>query len=183
MNAHALAARDRCRAPCHADPGSPAADRRASAAAAAAGLPSSRRTFEHVMRDGGGVRRRARRARGRRRRQSAGCRAARRTRTSRCRAGPCRSCRAAARAPWFEITCAVPVLPDTSLPAIRALPPVPAPFTTIHRPSRIACSFSGSMSTFDCGGGAGTGFQPLPSSTAFSRCGVTRVPPLASVAM
>ena len=33
------------------------------------------------------------------------------------------------------------------------------------------------------GGGVGTGVHPLPSSTALSRCGVTRVPPLASVAM
>src|SRR5438270_13032555 len=39
------------------------------------------------------------------------------------------------------------------------------------------------MSAVDCGGGGGTGFQPVPSSTALSRCGVTRVPPLASVAM
>ena len=30
---------------------------------------------------------------------------------------------------------------------------------------------------------AGTGFHPVPSSTCFRRCGVTRVPPLASVAM
>ena len=44
----------------------------------------------------------------------------------------------AACAPSSEITCAVPVLPDTSRPAIRASPPVPVPFTTIHRPSRIA---------------------------------------------
>src|SRR3954465_12901741 len=39
------------------------------------------------------------------------------------------------------------------------------------------------MSIFDCGGGTGTGFHPGPSSTALSRWGVTRVPPLASVAM
>ena len=70
-----------------------------------------------------------------------------------------RSCRPRPR-PVFEMTCAVPVLPETSWPAMRARPPVPAPLTTIHRPSRIACSFSGSMSTFDCGGGGGTGFQP-----------------------
>ena len=85
--------------------------------------------------------------------------------------------------PAFEITCAVPVLPQTSWPSIRARPPVPPPLTTIHMPSRIAWSFSGVTSIFDCGGGAGTGFQPSPSSTALTRCGVTRVPPLASVAV
>ena len=47
-----------------------------------------------------------------RRRQSAGCRAARRTRTSRGRADRASSCPAAARPPSSEITCAVPVLPD-----------------------------------------------------------------------
>ncbi len=35
--------------------------------------------------------------------------------------------------------------------------------------------------TTDCGGGAGTGSQPLPSSTALTTCGVWRVPPLATV--
>ena len=72
-----------------------------------------------------------------------------------------------------------------SFPATRARPPVPLPLTTIHIPSRIACSFSGVMSNFDCGGGPGTAFQPspLPSSIALTRCGVTRVPPLAIVAM
>ena len=93
------------------------------------------------------------------RRRSSGCRAARRRRTSRCRAGPCR-CRAAASRPWFEMTWAVPVLPQTSCPVIRARPPVPPAFTTIQRPSRIACSFAGSTSIAACGGGVGTGFQP-----------------------
>ena len=47
----------------------------------------------------------------------------------------------------------------------------------------MACSLSGSSRALGCAGGCGTGFQPLPSSsTALSRCGVTRVPPLASVA-
>ena len=49
-----------------------------------------------------------------------------------------------------------------SFPATRARPPVPLPLTTAHIPSRIACSFSGVMSNFDCAGGVGTGFQPLP---------------------
>ena len=66
---------------------------------------------QHVLRDRRGVRRRERRARGRRRPQSAGCRAARRTTNQpwsrrslvgACRRRPC---------PAFEITCAVPVLP------------------------------------------------------------------------
>src|SRR2546426_9945167 len=78
------------------------------------------------------------------------------------------------------MTCAVPVLPDTSYPLICALCPVPAPLTTRNRPSRIACSLAGSSAACDFAPGRGTGFQPLPSSTALSRCGVTRVPPLAS---
>ena len=51
--------------------------------------------------------------------------------------------------PAFEITCAVPGLarrrrsPSTCALAARCR----APLTTIHRPSRIACSLSGSMST------------------------------------
>ncbi len=77
--------------------------------------------------------------------------------------------RAAAMRPAFEITCAVPVLPQTSCPSIRARPPVPPPLTTIHRPSRIAWSFSGVTSICDCGGGGGTGFQPSPSSTALQQ--------------
>ena len=115
--------------------------------------------------------------------QSAGCRAARRTRTSRGRADP-RSCarprraRPRARSPAPCRSC-----PRRRSPGIRARPPVPAPLTTIHSPSRIACRVSGFIATVDCGAGAGTGFQPLPSSTAFRRCGVTRVPPLASVAI
>ena len=67
----------------------------------------------------------------------AGCRAARRTRTSRCRGSPCRRSWPRAALPAFEITCAVPVLPETSCPSIRARPPVPAPLTTTHSPSRI----------------------------------------------
>ena len=43
--------------------------------------------------------------------------------------------------------------------------------------------WTGRIVACDCGTGTGTGFQPLPSSTAFIRCGVTRVPPLASAAM
>ena len=100
---------------------------------------------ENVMRDRAPRSARACRARGRRRRQSAGCRAARRTRTSRCRAGPCRAGRGR-RPRCCEITCAVPVLPETSWPWIRARPPVPPALTTIHSPSRMACSFSGSIS-------------------------------------
>jgi hypothetical protein len=65
---------------------------------------------------------------------------------------------------------------------MRELRPVPAWLTTIQSPSRIAFRFSGRMPT-STPGGAGTSFQPLPSSTAFRRRGVTRVPPLASVAM
>ena len=152
-------------------------------AAAADGRPASRRTCRGC--DARPTRRlaRASRVRGTRCRRSSGCRAARRTTNQPLSRRSLRFPRAAAR-PWFEITCAVPVLPATSLPCDRALvPPVPPPLTTIHMPSRIACSFSGSMSNFDCGGGVGTGFQPLPSSTALTRCGVTRVPPLASVAM
>ena len=68
----------------------------------------------------------------------------------------------AARRPWFEMTCAVPVLPATSLPATRARPPVPR--AVDHHPHPVAnrLQLSGVMSTFDCGGGAATGFQPLP---------------------
>ncbi len=159
-----------------------AASPRGSAAAAAACRPAWRRRCRGCA---GRPRRRwarACRARGRPRRRSAGCRAARRTRTSRCRAGP-RLPRAAAR-PWFEMTWAVPVLPETSWPAMRARPPVPAPLTTIHMPVADRLRASPAVtSIFDCGGGAATGFHPVPSSTALSRCGVTRVPPLASVAM
>ena len=57
-------------------------------------------------------------------RQSRGCPSARRTRTSRDRAGRDRVPRAACR-PSIEITCAVPVLPATSRPGMRARPPVP----------------------------------------------------------
>ena len=42
--------------------------------------------------------------------------------------------RAAAMRPVFEMTCAVPVLPQTSCPSIRARPPVPAPLTTHPHP-------------------------------------------------
>ncbi len=91
--------------------------------------------------------------------------------------------REAAARPWFEMTCADPVLPHTSFPAMRAVPPVPAALTTIQRPSRMAPSISGFISIVDCGAGVGTGAQPLPVSSALMRCGVTRTPPLASVAM
>ena len=47
--------------------------------------------------------------------------------------------------PAFEMTCAVPVLPDTSCPGIlRRAARAARSLTTIHMPSRIACSFSGS---------------------------------------
>ena len=87
-----------------------------------------------------------------------------------------------ARRPWFEITCAVPVLPATSRPAIRRAPPVPAPFTTIHRPSCIAASVSGlNADAVDRRRRRGTGFQPVrPRPSPSRRCGVTRVPPLAT---
>ena len=42
---------------------------------------------------------------------------------------------------------------------------------------------SGLKSTLDWGAGVGTSFHPEPSSTAFRKCGVTRVPPLAIVEM
>src|SRR5882762_4856500 len=83
---------------------------------------------------------------------------------------------------WLEMTCEVPVFPQTSCPSIRARPPVPAPLTTPHMPCRIASSFSGVTSTFDWGGGGGTGLSPVPSSIALTRWGVMRVPPLAIVA-
>ena len=90
--------------------------------------------------------------------------------------------RAAAR-PVLEMTCAVPVLPQTSLPSMRVRRPVPlGELTTFHMPSRIADSFSGLTSTTDCGGGAGTGFHCVPSETALRMCGVMRTPPLPSVA-
>ena len=146
-------------------PCSRGASPRASAAAAAACRPSSRSRSRGC---GGRSARhwgRGCRARGTPRRQSPGCRAARRTRTSRGRAGRVSSCRASRR-PVFEITCAVPVLPQTSLPSIRARPPVPPPLTTPHIPSRIACSFSGVTSTVDCGGG---GRHRLPARPVVDR--------------
>ena len=146
-------------------PASRGACRRASAAAAVASLPSSRGTSAA----------RASRSMPRwrcgchapktRRRRFPDCHAGRRRRTSRDRGGSWSS-RAAAR-PWFEITCAVPVLPQTSLPGIAARLAVPLPpLTTSHIPSRIACSFSGDTSTCDCGAGSGTassrGRRPWP---------------------
>ena len=86
--------------------------------------------------------------------------------------------------PCSEITCAVPVLPATSRPATFARRPVPAPLTTIHRPSRTADIVSGFSRNGTYGlGGAGTGCQPLPSSNALTSRGTTRVPPLATVAI
>ena len=58
---------------------------------------------------------------------------------------------------------------------------MPDAFTTIHSPSRSAASVSGLNATASATAGAGTGFQPWPSSMALSTCGVTRVPPLATV--
>jgi len=58
------------------------------------------------------------------------------------------------------------------LPGMRARAPVPAPLTTIHRPSCTADMVSGFNVTLDWTGGAGTGFQPCPSSIAFNRWGV-----------
>ena len=69
---------------------------------------------------------------------------------------------AAATRPLFEMTCAVPVLPHTSCPGIFARPPVPPALTTIHMPSRMAWSFSGVTSIFDCGGGSGTRLPAFP---------------------
>ena len=70
------------------------------------------------------------------------------------------------------MTCAVPVLPATLNPGMRARPPVPAALTTIHSPSCSASTVDSFILTTDCGGGAGTGCQPLPSSTALTTCGV-----------
>jgi hypothetical protein len=81
----------------------------------------------------------------------------------------------------MEMTCAVPVLPETSRPSSLARPAVPAPFTASHSPSCSAASVPGRNATRSATAGAGTGFQPLPSSTALITCGVTRVPPLATV--
>ena len=115
-----------------------------SAAAAAAALPSSRRTCR--ARDARPARRSApciAVLERRRRRQSAGCRAARRTRTSRCRADPWSVLPAAAAALVRDHLRRAGLAGDVvALDAARCAP-VPAPFTTIHRPSRIACSFSG----------------------------------------
>ena len=47
----------------------------------------------------------------------------------------------------------------------------------------MAAIVSGLRPDLACAGGVGTGFQPLPSSTALSTCGVTTRPPLASDAM
>ena len=58
---------------------------------------------------------------------------------------------------------------------------MPAALTTIHSPSCSASIVDCFILTVDCGGGAGTGSQPLPSSTALTTCGVKRVPPLATV--
>ena len=81
------------------------------------------------------------------------------------------------------MTWAVPVLPMTSRPASRPRPPVPARFTTNHSPSFTTSSVDGSMAARDFGTGRGAGANPSPSSTALSRCGVTRVPPLATAAI
>ena len=63
--------------------------------------------------------------------------------------------------------------PQTSCPAMRARPPVPAAVDDHPQPVVDGLRASpASSSTVDCGGGAGTGFQPLPSSTALTRCGV-----------
>jgi len=44
---------------------------------------------------------------------------------------------------------------------IRARPPVPAPLTTIHSPSRTALIVSGFNCTTERGAGGGTSFQPV----------------------
>ena len=87
----------------------------------------------------------------------------------------------AAARPLREMTCAVPVLPETSRPIIRARPPVPAPFTTSHRPWCTALTAAGDIATFESGSETGHGFQPFPSSTALISRGAQRVPPLATV--
>ncbi len=81
----------------------------------------------------------------------------------------------------IEMTCAVPVFPATSRPSRRARPPVPAALTTIHNPSCTASMVECFIRTTDRGVGAGYGTQPRPSSMARTRCGVCRVPPLATV--
>ena len=58
--------------------------------------------------------------------------------------------------------------------------PEPAPqSSTVLKPETIQAIRDGLFLVVN---GAGTGFQPLPSSIALSRCGGMRVPPLASVA-
>ena len=98
------------------------------------------------------------RARRTRCRQSADGRAARRTRRSRGRARPFARRRLA---PVSDTTCAVPVLPDTSLPSMRARPPVPAPLTTSQRPSRTACRSSWLSETLARGAGGGIALPAL----------------------
>ena len=46
-----------------------------------------------------------------------------------------------------------------------------------------ALSVSGDSWTWESGPGGWTGIHPSPSFTALSRCGLTRVPPLATVAI
>ena len=78
----------------------------------------------------------------------------------------------------MEITCAVPVLPATSRPAMRARPAVPAAFTAIHRPSWIAATVVGfkvtawgtRVSSAGCQGALG------PSAVARTSRGATRRP-------
>ena len=93
-------------------------------------------------------------------------------------AGPCRRPRALVRDDLRR-----PVLPQTSLPGICATRAVPPALTTIHSPSRIACSISGFISTRDCGGGTGKSFHPCAVVFRLGEVRRDADPPLASVEM
>ena len=126
---------------------------------------------------------RACRARGRRRRRSSGCRAARRTRTSRCRAGPCRVSAPRRASLVRDHLRGAGLARDVACRRRgrgrrcrrRSRP------STGRRESPAACP--GRCRPATAAAAPAPASSPLPSSTALSRCGVTRVPPLASVAM
>src|SRR5688572_8728206 len=81
------------------------------------------------------------------------------------------------------MTCAAPVLPETSRPSTRPRPPAPAAFTTIHNPPARARNLSGLDWVASAAAGGFIVTHPLPSSTALTTRGVTRLPLFATVAI
>ena len=112
------------------------------------------------------------------------CRAARRTRTSRGRAGSCRSWRPPSRPGVRNHLGGAGLAADVVARDARATagaarvdhhPHARREWPGVSQPSHVDLRLRWR--------GLGSGFQPFPSSMALTRCGVTRVPPLARVAV